>query len=151
MKKIIFFMLIAFSSFSFFSCSGLFEFFQGTFNSASDYAAFPETDVSKYRINRGFCFPENTPPYDIITCLGGINKQNSLTHFNYNDSTGKVYGNTWTDVKISYSKEDDNEYYIVTIYNSEDSFSFPFTFNLYEGVTEITNTDQSFTIYTKTK
>ncbi len=149
--KILLSFIAIFSSSLFLSCSGLFETFQGTFHSTSDLAAFPKTDVSKYRIDRGFCFPENTPPYDILTCFGGINKQNSITHFNYNDSTGKTYGNTWTDIKITYSKENENEYYVVTIYNSEDTYSFPFTFNLYEGITEIENTNQSFIIYNQTK
>ena len=154
MKKILLFIAI-FSSSLFLSCSGLFETFQGTFHSTSDLATFPKTDVSKYRINRGFYFPENTPVYDIVTCLGGTNKSKNVTHYNYNDipSKGIYYGNEWTDIKINFSRIDNTETYIVNILNADASekYSFSFTFDIYLGITEVEYTNSAFTIYNKAK
>lgn len=101
---------------------------------------FPTTAVDNFRVKNGFCFPEGTKAYDIMTCLGlGPGDNRTLDY-------SKVSSNIYPYIKFTSLIEGDTKNCCITIYNNTDSYSYSFTFNKYEGITDLDYTDREFTI-----
>ncbi len=148
-KILLFFLLLAFFSLPFLSCSSFLDLFQSRSWYNNDYANYPTTSVSKYRINNGFIFPEGTHVYNIMTSLDfdslTCNKTSVTKSLSYNN------GNC-SNIKMSYSKEGTIETRTITVkvkekqtvfdeeknmdteITVEKDYSYTFIFDKYDGI-----------------
>lgn len=147
--KRIFFCLIVFCSLAFIGCSSFVDLFQSRSWYNNDYADYPTTFVSKYRVTNGFIFPENTHVYNIMTSLDfdsvTCNKTKASNSISYNN------GNC-SNIKMSYSKDGTVETRTIivkvketqTVFDEdtnmdteiiiEKDYSYTFIFDKYDGI-----------------
>ena len=148
MKRLCLVFVIIFSLL-FMSCESFLDLFQSKSWYDNDYADYPTTSVSEYRVTNGFVFPEGTHVYNIMTALefdsSTCNQTSVSKSISYNS------GNC-SNIKMTYKKEGNIETRIITVkvkenqivfdeeknMNTEISiskdYSYTFIFDKYDGI-----------------